>query len=104
MGSNGAGWPISVTLLRGHWSLEVCLTRSHHISFTCRICEFAEMFSKKLGVNSQLLNKTLWGDFYLNTKTKRIMKGAQAKGKKPLFVQFILENLWTVHETILEKR
>ena len=62
------------------------------------------MYSKKLNVKAEILNKTLWGDFYLNVKTKRIMKGAQAKGKKPLFVQFILENLWTVYNTVMEKR
>ena len=62
------------------------------------------MYSKKLGVKSEILAKTLWGDYYLNTKTKRIMKGAQAKGKKPLFVQFILDNLWTVYDAILEKK
>ena len=31
-------------------------------------------------------------------KAKKIMKGAQAKGKKPLFVQMILENIWAVYE------
>ena len=62
------------------------------------------MYSKKLNVKAEILSKTLWGDFYLNVKTKRIMKGAQAKGKKPLFVQFILENLWTVYNTVMEKR
>ena len=71
---------------------------------SCSIAEFAEMFSKKLGVKSEIFAKTLWGDFFLNAKTKRIMKGALAKGKKPLFVQFILESLWTVYDAILEKK
>lgn len=48
--------------------------------------------------------KTLWGDFYLHSKSKRIMKGAQEKAKKPLFVQFVLENLWSVYETIAIRR
>lgn len=64
------------------------------------IIDFAKIFSKKLGFSEQVLLKTLWGDFYVNTKTKRIMKGAQEKAKKPLFVQLILENLWTLYETI----
>ena len=34
------------------------------------------MFSKKYGVNAEVLEKTLWGDFYLEAKTKRIKKGA----------------------------
>ncbi|XP_022107029.1 elongation factor-like GTPase 1 [Acanthaster planci] len=68
------------------------------------IDHFATMYAAKLGVKFEILRKTLWGDFFLNSKTKRIMKGAQAKGKKPLFVQFILENLWSLYDTILVKR
>lgn len=54
-----------------------------------------------VGVKEELLQKVLWGDFYLNSKTKRFMKGAQEKAKKPLFVQVILDNLWNVYETIV---
>ncbi|KAI8434259.1 hypothetical protein MSG28_012353 [Choristoneura fumiferana] len=61
---------------------------------------FARLFSEKLGVKEELLKKVLWGDFYLNSKTKRFMKGAQEKAKKPLFVQLVLDNLWNVYETI----
>ncbi|CAF1560421.1 unnamed protein product, partial [Rotaria sordida] len=45
--------------------------------------------------------KTLWGDYYFDEKTKRVCKGAQSKGQKPMFVQFILENLWSVYEAII---
>lgn len=61
---------------------------------------FSRLFSEKLGVKEELLQKVLWGDFYLNSKTKRFMKGAQEKAKKPLFVQVILDNLWNIYETI----
>ncbi|KAM3965500.1 LOW QUALITY PROTEIN: elongation factor-like GTPase 1 [Aphomia sociella] len=64
---------------------------------------FAKLFSAKLGIKEDLLRKVLWGDFYLNTKTKRVMKGAQEKAKKPLFVQVILDNLWNVYETIVTR-
>ncbi|VVC88159.1 unnamed protein product [Leptidea sinapis] len=62
---------------------------------------FAKLFSGKLGVKEELLAKVLWGDFYLNSKTKRFMKGAQEKAKKPLFVQVVFDNLWNVYETII---
>ncbi|CAH2232196.1 jg12355 [Pararge aegeria aegeria] len=62
---------------------------------------FAKLFSDKLGVKEDLLKKVLWGDFYLNSKTKRFMKGAQEKAKKPLFVQVIFDNLWNIYETII---
>ncbi|CAG9790922.1 unnamed protein product [Diatraea saccharalis] len=62
---------------------------------------FAKLFAEKLGVKEEILRKVLWGDFYLNQKTKRFMKGAQEKAKKPLFVQVILDNLWNIYETIV---
>ncbi|XP_038222104.1 elongation factor-like GTPase 1 [Zerene cesonia] len=62
---------------------------------------FAKLFSAKLGVKEELLKKVLWGDYYLNPKTKRFMKGAQEKAKKPLFVQVIFDNLWNIYETII---
>lgn len=42
-----------------------------------RISHFAKIYAAKLGAKEELLKKTLWGDFYLNSKTKQIMKGAQ---------------------------
>lgn len=42
-----------------------------------RVSHFAELYAKKLGIQADTLRKTLWGDFFLNTKTKRIHKGAQ---------------------------
>ena len=75
----------------------------HLIFFLTSIDDFAKMYSSKLGINEGILKKTLWGDFYLHTKSKRIFKGAQAKAKKPLFVQFILENLWAVYDAVLSR-
>ena len=69
-----------------------------------RVDDFAELYSKKIGIRSEVLIKTLWGDYYLQTKTKRIMKGAQAKAKKPLFVQFILNYIWEVYDAVCSRR
>ena len=41
------------------------------------VSNFASMYAKKLGLSEKVLQKTLWGDFFLNSKTKRIFKGAQ---------------------------
>ncbi|XP_011339302.1 elongation factor-like GTPase 1 isoform X2 [Ooceraea biroi] len=68
------------------------------------IKEFAKIYSNKLGFSERVLCKTLWGDFYLNNKTKRIMKGAQEKAKKPLFVQLILDNIWLLYETVVIRK
>merc|ERR1719187_86657 len=37
---------------------------------------FAKIYAKKLNFNESVLRKTLWGDYYLNMKDKKILKGA----------------------------
>ncbi|XP_048224844.1 LOW QUALITY PROTEIN: elongation factor-like GTPase 1 [Perognathus longimembris pacificus] len=65
--------------------------------------QFAKIYSKKIGIKKEVLLKTLWGDYYINMKAKKIMKADQAKGKKPLFVQLILENIWSLYDAVLKK-
>jgi len=36
---------------------------------------FAKIYAGKLGFSESVLKKTLWGDFYINTKSKKIMRG-----------------------------
>eukprot|EP00058_Branchiostoma_floridae_P024350 XP_002609840.1 hypothetical protein BRAFLDRAFT_264998 [Branchiostoma floridae] len=69
-----------------------------------RLEHFAKQYASKLNIKEDILQKVLWGDFYVHSKTKRVMKGAQAKGKKPLFVQFVLENVWAVYDAVLVRR
>ena len=45
--------------------------------FGFSIKTFANIYANKLGIKPDVLKKTLWGDYYYNAKTKRIMKGAQ---------------------------
>ncbi|KAB1257335.1 Elongation factor-like GTPase 1 [Camelus dromedarius] len=77
------------------------------LSFACddfhRIEHFAKIYSQKTGIKKEVLLKTLWGDYYINMKAKKIMKVDQAKGKKPLFVQLILENIWSLYDAVLKK-
>ncbi|TNN75609.1 Elongation factor-like GTPase 1 [Liparis tanakae] len=68
------------------------------------IQQFAQIYSQKMGIKTEVLLKTLWGDFYLNAKAKKIMKGAQAKGKKPLFVQLVLDNIWSLYDAVVTQR
>ncbi|XP_060797104.1 elongation factor-like GTPase 1 isoform X1 [Neoarius graeffei] len=68
------------------------------------IHQFAKIYSQKMGIRYELLQKTLWGDFYLNAKAKKIMKGAQSKGKKPLFVQLVLDNIWSLYDAVVIRR
>ncbi|KAI5696487.1 hypothetical protein M8J75_013562 [Diaphorina citri] len=68
------------------------------------IDDFARLYSAKLGIREDILRKTLWGDYYLNAKAKRILKGAQEKAKAPLFVEFVLKNVVTLYETVAVRK
>ncbi|KAI9873445.1 MAG: Cytoplasmic GTPase/eEF2-like protein (ribosomal biogenesis) [Pleopsidium flavum] len=67
-------------------------------AFTVR--QFAALYEKKLGLKRAVLEKVLWGDFYLDPKTKRVLAQKHLKGRalKPMFVQLVLENIWAVYE------
>ena len=67
-------------------------------AFTVR--QFAGIYEKKLGIKKAVLEKVLWGDFYLDPKTKKILGKKHLKGRalKPIFVQLVLEPIWTVYE------
>jgi ribosome assembly protein 1 len=70
-------------------------------AFTPR--QFAGLYEKKLGIKRHILEKVLWGDFYLDPKTKRVLSSKHLKGRhlKPMFVQLVLENIWAVYEATL---
>lgn len=66
-------------------------------AFTIR--QFAGLYEKKLGFKRSLLEKFLWGNFYLDPKTKRVIGQKHLKGRKlkPLFVQLVLDTIWAVY-------
>ncbi|KAH9287433.1 hypothetical protein KI387_031550 [Taxus chinensis] len=67
------------------------------------IRHFADLYASKLGASSAALNKALWGDHYYIPKTKKIVgKKAAGHKAKPMFVQFVLEPLWQVYESIFQ--
>jgi ribosome assembly protein 1 len=68
-----------------------------------RVGKFAQMFAAKLGIQEAKLRKVLWGDFYLEPKTKRVITQKHLRGRnlKPLFVQIVLENIWAVYEYVV---
>ncbi|KAI9860779.1 MAG: Cytoplasmic GTPase/eEF2-like protein (ribosomal biogenesis) [Trichoglossum hirsutum] len=62
--------------------------------------QFAALYEKKLGIKRAVLEKTLWGEFYLDPKTKRVLGQKHLKGRtlKPMFAQLVLENIWAVYD------
>tara|TARA_R110002003_G_scaffold388_11_gene19360 strand:+ start:3934 stop:5076 length:1143 start_codon:yes stop_codon:yes gene_type:complete len=67
-------------------------------AFTVR--QFAVLYERKLGIKRSVLEKVLWGDFYLDPKTKRVLSSKHLRGRhlKPMFVQLVLENIWAIYE------
>ena len=68
------------------------------------IKDFSRFLSKKYGIKEEVLNRTLWGDFYLSSKEKKIMRGALSKARKPLFVTMVLDNICSIYDVIVVKR
>ena len=68
-----------------------------------RLGKFARLYADKLGVKEGNLRRALWGDWFLDPKTKRVVGRKKLGGRalKPMFVQFVLENIWRVYETLL---
>ncbi|PTU25635.1 hypothetical protein P175DRAFT_0498731 [Aspergillus ochraceoroseus IBT 24754] len=67
-------------------------------AFTVR--QFAAIYERKLGIKRSILEKVLWGDFYLDPKTKRVLGQKHLKGRalKPMFVQLVLDSIWAAYE------
>ncbi len=61
--------------------------------------QFAGLYERKLGIRRSILERVLWGDFYLDPKTKRVLSSKHLKGRhlKPMFVQLVLENIWALY-------
>ncbi|KAI0024983.1 P-loop containing nucleoside triphosphate hydrolase protein [Xylariomycetidae sp. FL0641] len=70
-------------------------------AFTVR--QFASLYEKKLGIKRNIMEKVLWGDFYLDPKTKKVLGRKHLKGRnlKPMFVQLVLEQVWAVYQATL---
>lgn len=67
-------------------------------AFTVR--QFASLYEKKLGIKRTAMEKVLWGDFYLDPKTKKVLGQKHLKGRnlKPMFVQLVLDQVWAVYQ------
>jgi len=70
-----------------------------------RIDDFAKMVAQRLGMKEEGLRKALWaedgGDCYFNPKTKAVGRKSENGKLKPMFVQFILDQVWAVHKAVL---
>lgn len=69
---------------------------------------FARIYLAKLGFSHSALSKTLWGEFYLDMKNKKVIPGSKLKPSqsslKPLFVSLILEQIWNIYDACVIER
>lgn len=68
-----------------------------------RLLDFARIFAKKLNCNEKAIGRFLWGDFYLNPKSKRVYDKPQNKGQNPIFVDFVMQNIWNIYDKVKSK-
>ena len=68
-----------------------------------RVGKFAQLYSAKLKMKEANLRRVLWGDYYIDPKTKRVISYKHLRGRslKPLFVQFVLDNIWAVYDAVM---
>lgn len=67
---------------------------------------FAKFYLVKLGFSQAVLSKTLWGDFYFDAKSKKILPASRSKSglMKPLFASLVLEQIWSVYNSCVLDR
>ncbi|XP_062019417.1 uncharacterized protein LOC133735998 [Rosa rugosa] len=85
-----------------------------NVAFVCAldgwgfsIRQFAEFYEAKFGWSTNALQKALWGPWYFNHKEKKIVgqKGvAGLKKARPMFVEFVLEPVWSVYQAALKEK
>jgi ribosome assembly protein 1 len=70
-----------------------------------RVEEFAAIFAAKFGISERALRKTLWGEYVLVAKSKKIVRKRRRTGKdadrRPImFVQCVLTSLHAVYDAV----
>ena len=63
------------------------------------IARFANMWSKKLGLNKNILQKHMFEDFSFNPKTKKLVRcDPLDTSSQPMFATMVLEPLWQLYD------
>ena len=61
---------------------------------------FVDIFAKKYGTKKEVMQKVLWGDYYLNKKTKKFCTEPPTENSNPVFVDFIMKNIYKVYQVV----
>ncbi|CAI5719528.1 unnamed protein product [Peronospora effusa] len=65
------------------------------------IGHFAAFYAKKLELPIRVLRQALWGDFYYNHKTKKIVTKPPTATSQTMFCSFILDLVWSTYTTMV---
>ncbi|XP_062215045.1 uncharacterized protein LOC133915767 [Phragmites australis] len=65
--------------------------------------QFADLYAKKFKVNASAFLRGLWGPRYYDKETKRVVgkKAMKSADPQPMFVEFVLKNLWKMYQLVL---
>ena len=61
---------------------------------------FVDIFAKKYGTKREVMQKVLWGDYYLDKKTKKFCDKPPTEDSNPIFVDFIMKNIYKVYQVV----
>ncbi|GMF37191.1 unnamed protein product [Phytophthora fragariaefolia] len=61
---------------------------------------FAALYAKKLDLPVRVMRQSLWGEYYYNGKTKKIVTKPPTSNSQTMFCSFILELIWTTYTTM----
>ena len=61
---------------------------------------FVDIFAKKYGTKKEVMKKVLWGDYYLDKKTKKFCEKQPNEDSSPIFVDFIMKNIYKVYQVV----
>ena len=65
------------------------------------LSDFAQLYARKLGMRADVLERTLWGEYFYDPKGKRILRSSNDGKLKPMFVQFVLQSVWRVYTAVI---
>eukprot|EP00282_Hemiselmis_andersenii_P016539 CAMPEP_0114136332 /NCGR_PEP_ID=MMETSP0043_2-20121206/15160_1 /TAXON_ID=464988 /ORGANISM="Hemiselmis andersenii, Strain CCMP644" /LENGTH=340 /DNA_ID=CAMNT_0001230083 /DNA_START=62 /DNA_END=1080 /DNA_ORIENTATION=- len=75
------------------------------VGWAFRVEDFAGLISQKLGMKAEGLALAMWPpdgkDAYFNPKTRAVSRKDETGKGVPMFVQFILNQVWAVYDSLL---
>ncbi|KAF4035410.1 Elongation factor G [Phytophthora infestans] len=61
---------------------------------------FAALYAKKLELPVRVMRQALWGEYYYNHKSKKIVSKPPTSSSQTMFCSFILDLIWTTYTTM----